>query len=218
MIAQNDKTLTLNFSNSTLRNSLFITVVVYVIAFIVLGIVNIDFNKLPNLYEININFRKYEKEIVKQVKIQNISRKHTPKAAQKSVPKIKISKSEITSKTDVLIEEIDSSLFMEVDTLRNNSNWFDSIVVNNPNLLMLKYVLADQLKNNSYEISDSGKIVKRIKGVMQDYYRSKYPTPVHKFGDGSPGIAIDKILDIFRGTDTVDVEKIKKYLKIGKYK
>jgi hypothetical protein len=118
------------------------------------------------------------------------------------------------SKTNVII---DSNSLLKEDSVRVYTNWIDSLVITHSNLIMLKYAMQDKIKNSPIMKSDSVKTVEKIRKIMQDYYRSKYPTAVYKFGDNSPGIPIEKILNIFGAKDTVDLEKIKKYLKIGEY-
>jgi len=161
-----------------------------------------------------LNIRNYEKHIVKEESIQNSIPKPIYKIPQKPVKKDKSNKAVITTISNMSIEEYDSTKITEVNVMVNNINWLDSMVINNPNILMLKYAVTDQLKNNPTEKSDSAETVETIRNVMQNYIKSKYPTPIHKFGDGSPGIPIDKILDIFSKDDTVDIKKIKKYLKL----
>ena len=210
--------MNLKFNNSNLRNSLFISIVFYLTTFFVISTIKITFNKLPDFQEVYLNIGHFEKHIVNEESIQNLSPKSKPKVLQKHVKKNNNNKVDIPAKRNMTIEETDSTIFSEVDILGNNINWLDSMVINNPNILMLKYAASDQLKNNPIKISDSAKTVERIRNVMQNYFKNKYPTPVHKFGDGSPGIPIDKILDIFSGSDTVDVKKIKRYLKLEGYK
>lgn len=209
--------MNLPFNNSNLRISLFTSIFFYIITFFILGIIKFKSIKLPDLQEVYLNIRNYENHIVKKESIQNSTPKPTYKIPQKHVKKNKINKVDISAKTIMPIEENDSTSFAQVDVSINNISWLDSMVINNPNILMLKYAATDQLKNNPFEVSDSAKIVEKLRTVMQNYFRSKYPTPLHKFGDGSPGIPIDKILDIFSEDDTVDVKKIKKYLQLEGY-
>ena len=169
------------------------------------------------MQEVYLNISHYEHYTVKEQPIDNLSPKLTPRAPQKEVKKKEFNNSDNPNNAIMTITEIDSTLFEEVSDLLKSMNWLDSMVINNPNILMLKYATKDKLKNNSIKLSDSAKTAETIKIVMQNYFRSKYPTPVHKFGDGSPGIPIDKILDIFSADDTVDVNKIKRYLKLEGY-
>jgi hypothetical protein len=209
--------LNLKFNKSNLITSLFISIAFYLITFFVLNAIKFSSVRLPDLQEVHLNIRHYKKHIVKEESRQNQSPKPTPSVPKKKVKKKEINREIIPTKTIMSIKETDSTLFVEGDVLIKDINWLDSMVVNNPNILMLKYAAKDQLKNNSIKISDSARTVETIKSIMQNYFKSKYPTPVHKFGDGSPGIPIDKILDIFRGDDTLDVKKIKRYLKLEGY-
>jgi hypothetical protein len=109
-----------------------------------------------------------------------------------------------------------SNSISQNDSVEKKNNWLDSIVVAEPNLQLLNYAASKYLKSNPVQKSDSVKLVERIRKMMQNYYSHKYPTPVHKFGDRSPGIAIGDIINIF-SSDTLNEERIKKYLKIGKY-
>lgn len=207
----------LKFDNTNLKISLLISIIFYLITTIALSLIKFNSIKLPDLQEVYLNIRYYKKHIVKEESLQNPPPKPMPTMLQNEVKKNEINNVSITTKTTMSIEEPDSTIFAEVDVLIRDINWLDSMVVNNPNILMLKYAAKDQLRNNSLNLSDSAKAAETIKIVMQNYFRIKYPTPVHKFGDGSPGIPIDKILDIFFGEDTLDVKKIKRYLKLEGY-
>lgn len=89
----------------------------------------------------------------------------------------------------------------------------DSLVINNPSLMGLKYALAEKMKTETIVETDSAFIVRRLKESLIQYYKDKYPTPLSKFGDGNSGIAIDKIIDLF-SSDDIDEKKIKEYLNI----
>lgn len=197
--------------------SILITFLVYLIILVALSAIYIDQYSNLKEREVFIEFSKYEKIVVKKIAQPKIKKKTKPRIVTNNKKSLINEESLIISKTEISKIPIDSNLISESDSLNNKLNWIDSLVVSNSNLQILKYASKQYIKNNPLIKSDSAKLAEGIKVFMQDYYKSKYPTPVHKFGDGSPGIAIDNILDLFSKSDTVDVEKIKKYLKIGKY-
>ena len=153
-----------------------------------------------------------KKKFSKRINQENITRKLKPKIYSPNVDEnitvdsIQISKSEIPS------EILDSNLTTVSDTLKYYTNLIDSLVVNYPNLIAIKSAMAEHIKKNPQIETDSSMVVRRMRKYMIDYYKFKYPTPLSKFGDGNPGIPIDKILDLFSRDDTVDVKRIKKYL------
>ena len=207
----------LKLDNTNLKISLLISIIFYSITTFVLSIIKLNSIRFPDLQEVYLNIRQYEKYIIKEELLQKPSTRPTNRASQKKVKKEEFNKVGNHNNAIVTTAEIDSTLHLEVDVPVKNNNWLDSMVIKNPSILMLKYAAKDKLNNDSTKISDSAKTAETIKNVMQNYFRSKYPTPVHKFGDGSPGIPIDKIVDLFSKEDTVDVKKIKKYLKLEGY-
>lgn len=190
---------------------------IYIIIIVLLSIIYIDHDGDLRETEVFVEFRENEKKEIKQLVLPNIQKNTKSKIVTKKINKAKNEESFLTIKSEISESLLDSILITKNETLETKFNWLDSVVVANPNLQILKYASEDYIKNNPILKSDSAKVAEGIRNFMQDYYKSKYPTPVHKFGDGSPGLAIDKIINIFKSND-VDEEKIKKYLKIGKYK
>ena len=197
--------------------STLITFVIYLIILVVLSVIYIDQYSDLTEREVFVEFREYEKKVIKQKVLPNIKKDLKRSKVTKEIVKIINKEFVQNSEVESMVVETDSILISINDSLKDKMNWLDSLVVNNPNLQILKYASEDYIKKNPLIKSDSTKVAEGIRNFMQDYYNSKYPTPVYKFGDGAPGIAIDDIIDIFK-SDDVDEEKIKKYLKIGKYK
>lgn len=205
------------YNKSSYTNPIFITILIYICILVVLSIIVIEQNFVQNDREILIEFAEFEKIKVEQNRLFNSKKEPKPQIAKEKLLKAVDEEYSLVIKSEISDVLTDSNLITKNDTLENKFNWLDSLVVANPNLQMLKYASEDYIRNNPILKSDSVKVAEGIRHFMQDYYKSKYPTPVHKFGDGSPGIAIDDIINLFK-SDDVDEEKIKKYLKIGKYK
>lgn len=184
---------------------------------IALNLIHINYSKNLIDDEVLIDWIEIERKITQEKALPNIE-----KEINSRIPKQK--KIKRTNKAHIIFEETeiadltnDSTLFQESDSMKNNSSWLDSMVVANPNLSLLKYAANEYLKNNPILKSDSIKIAEGIRSFMQDYYKSKYPTPVYKIGNKPQGLPIDNILNLFKSNE-VDEEKIKRYLKIGEYK
>ena len=74
-------------------------------------------------------------------------------------------------------------------------------MLKNPTLTALKIAVSENLKKNGVRKTDTELLVAKIEKAMQDYYKMKYPTPVHKFGEQGSGsgirIPIDDIIELF---------------------
>lgn len=194
-----------------------ITFAIYIIIIILLSIIYIEHDGDLKETDIFVEFREYEKKVIKQLMLPNIEKNTKSNIVTKKNNKFINEETPQTIKSEISESFIDSNLISKKDSFESKINWLDSLVIANSNLQILKYASEEYIKKNPILKSDSAKVAEGIRTFMQDYYKSKYPTPVHKFGDGSPGIAIGDIINIFK-SDDVDEEKIKKYLKVGKYK
>ncbi len=200
------------FKESSFKISLVITLIIYIIIILIFSLITFDDNEDSDFKSVYLEFNHFEKKISKNKKGNNYPRNFKLKNPPKDVKKQSISDLDKSTESETSINIIDSSLITKVDTLKNYSEFLDSIVIHNPSLLALKSALVEHFKNNSQIETDSAMIVRRMKKYMLEYYKNKFPTPLSKFGDPSPGIPIDKIVDLFSKKDTVDMKKIKKYL------
>jgi hypothetical protein len=78
----------------------------------------------------------------------------------------------------------------------------DSFLFANPNITVLKIDAKEKLKNYIEKNSDLEITKRKISKTMNDYYKAKYPTPPHKFGNKGTGnlinIPIDEIIKLFK--------------------
>lgn len=106
------------------------------------------------------------------------------------------------SETHILsINNSDSSQIKYSDTFQTVFKSIDSLLYKSPSIYKLKMVVAENIKKNGVRKTNNQLIIARIEKSMQDYYKMKYPTPIHKFGEQGGGagirIPIDDIIELF---------------------
>lgn len=190
------------------------SVIFHIVILFVFDIISLDteFQEENNILFIEIKSKEIEIN-----KSEPFSKKEVEKQKMETNDRINekvLYEEQDTDSTNDSITETDTLNVAEDKIVRNESQIFDSLIVNNPSLMSLKYALSKQLKLDNITESDSAFIVRRLKESVIDYYRIKYPTPLSEFGEPNQGIAIDKIIDLFSADDDIDEKKIKKYLGI----
>jgi hypothetical protein len=95
----------------------------------------------------------------------------------------------------------DSSKILVSDSIKMLTE-IDSFLFANPNITVLKIDAKEKLKNYIEKNSDLEITKRKISKTMNDYYKAKYPTPPHKFGNKGTGnlinIPIDEIIKLFK--------------------
>jgi Tfp pilus assembly protein PilO len=88
-----------------------------------------------------------------------------------------------------------------IEELSDSSDIKDSLLIQNPTFIALRFALKEHLNQHGIQKSEKAELIKKIEQSMQDYYKMKYPTSVHNFGDKGSGagisIPIDKIIELF---------------------
>lgn len=209
--------MNLKFNKSFRFFPILITIAIYMVILLALNLIHINYSNSLIDDEVLIDWIEIDSKIIEKKVLPIIAKKTKPIIPKQKKIKTTNKVQDIFTETEIFNLINDSTLTQESDSIKNKSNWLDSMVVANPNLSLLKYAANEYLKQNPLIKSDSTKIAEGIRSFMQDYYKSKYPTPVYKIGNKPQGLPIDNIISIFRSND-VDEEEIKKYLKIGKYK
>lgn len=108
----------------------------------------------------------------------------------------------ITDTTTLLSNIYDSSVFIDTNLLVDTLNVLDSLIMKYPSLISLRLAVSENIKNNAIQKTENQLVVEILKEKMQDYYKMKYPTPVHKFGENGRGVGIsipiDDIIELFK--------------------
>lgn len=203
----------LKSNKSFLFFPILIAASIYLVILITLNFIYINNSKILRNDEVIIEWIELEKKVTAQKLLQVNVRETKPSIPKEEKIKPPITAPDKFKESEILDVIIDSTLINESDSVKIKSSWLDSLVVANPSLDVLKYAASKFLKNNPIVKTDSALVAEGIRSFMQDYYKSKYPTPVYKFGNTPQGIAIEDIINVFK-TDDIDEEKIKKYLKI----
>lgn len=171
-------------------------------------------NQLIEIDEtIKLSYRTIVKQIpkLKIIEEPKLSRIETESPSQNMYSKNSESKDTLPLDTSNTVQ--DSSKEVSLTHRTSTLTSLDSLIINNPSLMGLKYALSEKMKTETIVKTDSAFIVRRLKESLIQYYEDKYPTPLSKFGERNSGIAIDKIIDIFKSED-IDEKKIKEYLNI----
>ena len=207
--------MNLKSKKSPLTISLLIAFVIHIIIILLLSVIYFEKISDEDSYGVILELIEYERKVVQLKKIEKIPKKFIPRPLPKQIRENIISETLEFTEAEILPGKIDSSTISEIDSLEYYSNLLDSLVVNFPSLLVLKSAMTEHIKNDPKIETDSAMVVRRMRKYMLDYYKHKFPTPLSKFGEGNPGIPIDKILDLFSSDEDIDEKKIKKYLNIN---
>jgi hypothetical protein len=198
---------------SSVGISLVISLVIYFIIILIFSVITFEENEDANFITVSLEFNQYEKKIVANNKSEKIPNKIKRKIPQQNIVERSRNKSVKISETEIPVEIVDTSL-TKIDSLKYFSELIDSFVHSYPKLFVLKSAIAQHVKHDKNIETDSAMAVRRMKKYMLDYYKNKFPTPLSKFGNATPGIPIDKILDLFRKDNKEEIKKIKKYFNL----
>lgn len=207
--------MNLKFKKSSLTISLLIAFIIHVIFILVCNFIYYNGNSDEKDNGVFLEFNEYEKKVITKKKENNIPKRIKPSINSGFTIESVISGPIKFSESETVVDTTGESYISVSDSIEYDSKLIDSLVVNYPSLLALKSVMSEYIKNTPKIETDSAMVVRRMRKYMLDYYKYKFPTPLSKFGDPTPGIAIDKIIEFINGNEDVDVKKIKKYLRIN---
>ena len=100
-----------------------------------------------------------------------------------------------------ILKSYTDTLASEIKAKKTQSNT-DSFLTQNSNITVLKLASKEKLKNYVSKKSVLDKTKRRIEKAMSDYYKSKYPTPLYKFGERGTGnlinIPVEDVINLFK--------------------
>jgi hypothetical protein len=181
--------------------SLFLSLIIYISLFAIFNYIELKRETIPLINEVYLEFE--DKYDIAQSKKENGKLEYPGKINSNYVKK-KTALSVINREEQIEVYS-DSA---EINTLYSQSMErkdslisIDSFIVENPSLISLQIALKDHLNKNGFYRSKNAELILTIEKSMQDYYKMKYPTPVHKFGEQGSGagitIPIDNIIELF---------------------
>jgi len=185
--------------------SYLLTFLLYTILLLLLYLIHLDRNDIPIKDVITIDF---QQTVLPKI---NISTENlTPQIKEKREVTIPVEELFSNFKKAVLV--VDSTNYIPLiiensnkdDTLRivNTQAIIDSFVLKYPSLTSLSAAIREDIKTNMVQKTNNEIFNERVKKAMQDYYKMKYPTPIHKFGEQGGGtgilIPIDDIIELFK--------------------
>ena len=203
----------INFKISSFHLSILFGIAIHLLLFVIINVIYFEEYYEKNSNVVNFQFREYEKQNLSTKILPNNSTNLKRKIAPEKTEKEVIDDLENLNSIEITEENADTITSPEIDSLKYFSHLLDSLVVNNPSLLLLKYASKEYLKNNPKLETEEEIAIKRLRNYFQNYFKQRYPTPPSKFGE-TRGIPIDKIIVLFKGNDDIDIIKIRKYLRL----